>query len=603
MGFLDRVKNLGKNVSYSVGIFLSLNSILEVIYYDNVSKKVLRSARAKINYDLFTRQINRIDIFTSTAIDLIDKLDVPSNTPVIISLPPVFINNQSLPLNLSKNEIQTVLLSDAESNYIFKKQEPVVGWYQADINELENTQEVLFAAIQANQINLIRENFKTNNINLIAIDSSYTALLRGLIDAEAIDSSILTNNWALAVITPINFITMEFRNSKVFKINEIALASKSLEKDEVLQTIVSYCNENIDYNNIENLVVVNELNDVSVEELISTLNLKIKISPVEQNHVMQKSTVKEEKQIFDDPENVFLETIGAAGWKSSNVKIAFNFLSEQIEVPKAEGVPVTIFSHTIILTTPLLEKITLFIIPVALVLVVIVYLILFAIVSSMDKNMEDLVTKKLNYQAIIAKNTASQTPQQSSSPTTNVVPAVYQQNSKFLEAFLSLAQVVPEKLWLEKFVIDNNLASTITGKSLNVDNIMDYYQSLSISGMFPNLKITSIKISGNVASNKDSNNVKIVTSDSNSVAASRISALPQLNPSSNGLPTLPTLPQVAQSATPLAAAVDNTPYYEFTFETSGATAVTAPPASGGAQPPAPAAPAPPASGSQPPLLH
>ena len=591
MEILDKIKNLNTKNKYSIGVYLSQSSQLEVILYDNLSKTVLKSGRAEGIYDLSARQIDRIDIFNATIIKLLEKMEVPDKTPITISLPPVLINKQTLPLNLGESEIKMVLTSDAERNYIFKKQEPKIGWHQVKINTQEHTQDVLFSAIQAAQIDLIKEAFK--NYNLVAIDANYTSLLRGLANFGIVHEEISNSeNWGLAIITPLNFTAIEFNGSKITKINETAIAAKSLEQDELYQTILGYCNESINYNAIEHLIVVNELNEISVDTFTGKLDIKCKVSGIDQNKLSQPPVKKGDLTIYDTPENTFLETIGAAAWKKSSIKIGFNFLDEKIETQNGSAVTLSIAGKTFVLTTQLIEKTALVLLPVTFLSVVIVFIILSAILGSMNKTLEDISAKKLNYQAVIEKNKTQQTKQQVA-PTQDLTPAVYDKNSKIMQSFLAVGEVIPEKLWIEKFNLNDDMTTTITGKAFAVDDILSYYQNLTVSGTFQNLKITSIKIVGDSDSSKNTD-VTIVTPNNNAPKPQA----PANSPTISNLPKLPTLPSISNIKGSISPFIGRK-YYEFTFGTSAANAAgqpaTPPAAANSTTPPA----SPPTTGAPP----
>lgn len=555
MNISGLLNKFNKSSDYVVGAYISQSSILEVILYENKSGMIIKSARAEVNYDLASRQIDRLDIFNATLIELLEKMEISFKIPIIISLPTVIISKQLLPLNLEEEEIKTVLTSDAERNYIFKKQEPYVSWQKIKILEKEDVQDILFSAVQALQVDLIKESLKSYKIS--AIDSAFTSLIRGVASSGLVNEQIENNSrWDLAMITPLSFVSFEFKGNKILEIHENPIAIRSINSNEIYPTIASFCNENIKYNEIEHLIIVSELSEISSEILVERLDVKCKISPINQNKVGKKLLLGGEKTISEYPEEAFLQSIGAASWNKSPIKLGFNFLSEKGFNDLGPNVKFVVYGKTIVLTSILLEKILLVLIATSFLVISGLFLILSTLIGAMNQELQTISTQKASYQSLIEKIKNRQIRKENVS-VKDVTPTVYNQNTKFIQSFLSIGQNIPEKLWLKTFELRNDMTAKITGQAYSVSNIMDYYQSLTLTGSFSNLKISSIKIIGGNESFNKNNEVTIVTPN-NSQSPSRYKT-------SHNLPSLPSVPIIQSTG---ASGFTKEKYYEFTFSTA-----------------------------------
>ena len=157
------------------------------------------------------------------------------------------------------------------------------------LNPDNETQHIIFSAIQKEEVTRIAGLFEKLDINLVSIDSSYTSLIRGLAISDIAKQVINDGKlWCILLITANNFVIITLSGNKIIDIIEEPLATKSFSADDVYPVIVSYSLDVIKSKNPENLVIVSESNEVLAEQAAKYFNLSCKISVVESNKYAKK---------------------------------------------------------------------------------------------------------------------------------------------------------------------------------------------------------------------------------------------------------------------------------------------------------------------------
>jgi hypothetical protein len=548
---------LKKKKNY-VGIYISPRSFIEVVKFDSETNTVLQHGRIDLAYDSVTRQISNIADFETNLLNLYEELDIPFNLPAVLCLQTVFLGHNSLPMELDDSEIKAVIAEQLENNFIFRNNPPEICYESISTMQETNTVHLAYTAIQKQQLVDIEESLKRIGINIVAIDTSYTSLLRGFsvagITTEDISEGL---SWTVLLVNNNNVALISLIGNKLVDFSEIPVVIKSFESKEVYTVINSYCNEAITTQCPDHLIIISKSDDVSAEELYKTFNLNCKITFVEENIFTDENM---------EPVHVELETVGASFWNKSEIPLNFNFLNTGSS-SNPVGTKIKIGSLTFYMTPKLLSNIFIGLIVFSLLLVASTWLICSAMVSSMEKKYEDLATQKAQLESVI---NAASVPTQVS--TDEIISKTFEKNGKILQSYNAIGSVIPEKLWIETFTVVDDLNTCITGRAYSVEDIVSYYQNLTRSAQFQNLKITSIKVIGD--DSPQGTDVSIVQNNQPNATSS----------TPENLPNIPNLPSMTSKK-----------YYTFIFGSpinvisaisarQGAPAASTPPADPAAAP-------------------
>lgn len=523
MGFLDKITGLFKKNKCYVGIFISPRSFVEIVKFNSETNTVIQHARTDLAYDSVTRQISNISEFETGIINLYEQLEIPFNTPAVLSLQTVYLGHSSLPMELDDSEIKSVIAEQLENNFIFRNSEPEICYETITAMQETNTVHLAYTAIQKDSLINLEESLKRVGVNIVAIDTSYASLLRGLVVAGICTEDINEcQSWTVLLVNNNNVVLISMVGNKLVDFSEIPVVIKSFESKEVYTVINSYTNDAITTQAPDHLLIISKSEEISAERLASTFNLNCKITFVDDN-------------LFSDENletvNAELETIGACFWNKSEISLSFNFLSRGSSVDPV-GTKIKIGNFTFYLTPKLLQNIIIGVMVFSVILIVGIIVISSAIISSMERKYEDLAIQKSKLESEISA--ASVQPEASSDV---IIGKVFEKNGKILQSYNSIGAVIPEKLWIEAFGVNNDLNSYITGKAYSVDDIVSYYQNLLRSAQFQNFKITSIKVIDGDQSQDSGVNITQNNDPSNSGKNESVNSLPNIS----NIPNLPSV--------------------------------------------------------------
>jgi Tfp pilus assembly protein PilN len=534
----------------AVGIYISPFSSLEIVEYDLAFDDIKQYNKIPFEYDSILREVN-IENFESTLQSLLRSFSFPSQTPVVLSLPNILINKKILPSELEAEEVATALTSETEKNYIFKKSEPKVSWSVVSSDRENQSNTLVFSALQKVMVEKLEDVFKRQGLKLVSIESSYSSFIRGLSVSGLVHDYIDNNlSWHVLIVKNNINAVISLKGSQVINITENPLALKSLELEDLYPTISESIKEKIQDLPVESLVVVNYSSIIDSQKLIRNLGYSCPFLEIDDNNFEGEALF--ESYVASELTSVSPETIGAACYKSAPVPFSFNFIEfgeTEVEVPDflaslgVMGNPV----HLILLA----------LIAVSLVFTLLVALIAIPVNAGLEERYRKLYLECKKYEE-------TSQPQQKEFNIYNVVEKGFTNNEKLITSYDAISAVIPEKVWISSVNIDDDLKTTITGRAYNVEDIVTYYQNLLNVAKFDNLKIKSIKVAGGVQNKSEqTSDVQINSINSTNGQNNNSSpATPADNNRGSMLP-LPPLPSSPNSNPLLADAGEK--YYEFNF--------------------------------------
>lgn len=483
---INLFKKLVSPSAERVGISICSDSKIEIVHYNSETGEIYGCEKNDLQYNQILREV-LIDDLAPNILSALGKMNVPVNCPICVSVPSILTAIKPLPSDLEDVEIELALSSEAEKSYIFKKTEPKPSWLFLSSNTANLTDMYLYSIIQKNQVEKITEIFETNNMKLMALDVSFASLTRGL-EASGILEENFENQykWCIITISANNYIIAKFEGEKLVNVIENPIALRSIEQDVLYSTLNSTISEKLQHEKINNLYLVSQTRGFSAAKLAEHMKIMCKIHTIDDNKL-------NDNPLFISPDSsakhINPEAIGAACWKKSKLGINMNFTgkSGDDEIPD--------FLENIGIKKPV--HLYLFSIAVVSLLALgILFLSVFSINSFLESNNKQMQQevnklKKVNTKPV-KKFKAG-----------NIFQLIYNNNKELLTSYDALGAVIPEKLWIESFIINNDLNVKITGKAFNVEDIVIYFENIQKVSKFKNLKIKKIDIISEAVSTQD----------------------------------------------------------------------------------------------------
>jgi len=480
MEFLKNlIEKINTPASECVGVHISSDSKLEVIVYDKELATVKNCEKIDLNYDNVQRQIVPEE-FEAALFKLINKMGIPNNYPFYVCLPNILTSIKTLTSDLEDIELEVAFNSEAEKSYIFKKTEPKSSWNLISKNEQNLANTYIYSVIQRELLTRIQEIFAVNNLKLIAIDTSFAALVRGLAVSGILNENIENNTkWAIVTISPINYIIAKFEGPKLLNIQEMPIALKALDPEVLYSTIGSAVSEKLSADKPENLYIVSQTSYFIAEKLSGQINFSTNI------HTIDNNKINGEYLFISKASSSLLstspESVGIACWKDAPIDLNFNFsdVNRETEI------------YGVLANIGIKKTLHLY-----LFMGIIGSTLLITIFSLLLLGFNTLLNMhiKKQYQQIgNLKKIKVDSPKVFKLE--NVKTRAYQKNLELITSYDAIGAAIPEKIWLDSFYIDGELNTVITGKAYNIEDIIIYFENLQKISKFKNLKIKSIKIS------------------------------------------------------------------------------------------------------------
>lgn len=477
------IKKLATPSSNRIGVYISSDSKMEAVYYNVETREIYRNEKTDFQYNQVLREA-LMDDFETTLMYLLNKIDAPSACPVFITLPHILTAVKMLPSDLDSLEIELALASEAEKSYIFKKTEPKPSWNLLYENQGNLTNSYVYSVLQKSQVEKIKEITENNGLKLFAIDISFSSLIRGLAASGILDENFDNNfKWCIAIISANNYLIAKFEGENLLNVIETPLALRSIEPDVLYPTLNTTITEKLKHEKLSNLYIVSQTESFVAGKLAGHIKLNSKIHTIDNNKFDNNPLFISSTPSVDP---ISPESIGAACWKNSQIKLNFNFIdsadSEEIQGILGQiGIkrPIHLYLAGGILS------VFVFVLVITLMLSGINNFIKSRILSNRGeiKKLEKLDVKPVK-----------------EFDQKEVFFSTYHKNKDLLTSYDAIGAVIPEKLWIESFFIDHQLHVKIKGKAYNVEDVVTYFENIQKMAKFKNLKIKNIVIGSIVKS-------------------------------------------------------------------------------------------------------
>lgn len=482
-----------------IGITLNSNGLLEVIITSRSNNSVSKYTNRFIEYNPITREVNNYDNLRNEIESALDELKIsPKNCNVTLVMPNVIFGISTLPEMLSGDEIASALTSEVEESYIFKKEDPVISWEKLNdsIDSDDGMQKIVYSAIQESALNELRRISTELGIKLISVQSSISALFKGLSFTDVVNKVTKGEKspWNVLLISSTSYSIFNFVGDKLCNYFEEPLAVKSFTDEEVYSAVSSMASVSLQNFAAANLLVISETDEVSAEVISTKLGFDGIPYYIEQNKFQQSPPIDVDLNVL--PTFIPQITITAVGSSVDHFEskfFKFNYLITKDGSSSFEaGDLITIGDFTFELTKEKAQIIT--------VALVCTFLIIFGLACLFLSQINSKINEKLN--TLIAEETRLQqelNQNQNQQPTINIettIESIIKANRKKMLYYDALSYGIPEKLWIEHFYAGPNNAIGINGVAVDSGDIALFLKGIREVAGESRVSVTKLTISG-----------------------------------------------------------------------------------------------------------
>ena len=480
-------------------INVSSRSYIEIIGFDS-NGLIDHYTRIPINYNSFTKEFENVNDIESGVKRAFSELGMSLSSKTYVSVPAFVLEKETLPAAAIEDEesLKTMLVSFAEKNYIFKKYDPAISYYKIPSKENPEEASILYTALRNDEYSKIINVLAATGLKIAAVDSSYSALINGVIATKKVDENVLDNDepWVVVNITANSFMIYSLNGKILSEVYEEPLAVKSFSEEEIYQVITNSLELTLDRYPAKQYVFVSQSDNVSAEYLAGVIETNTSKAFIEDNQYR--------KQLLDEfgyniiqtnKTKISLEAIGITKWASNNDGFKFNFLEEtgadkSIAINEISSIPITWKGRTLDVTPELILKIVGIYVAVFGCIILLIVGGIFGYEKSLEETQENISTQINEIDAQLDTK-----PVDKGITVQEFLKKSYDNNVDFKKSYSAIAREIPDMLWIEECQLSDNSKLYLKGRSYRMEDILNYYDSLAKLGKFSNLKVATLAVS------------------------------------------------------------------------------------------------------------
>ena len=472
----------------TVGISVSPTMGLEIIQVDPSSNKIVKYARRDLMYNPSIREIEDYAEFKQNLIDVFNEVRIlPQNAKAVLNLPNVSFGHDYLPTVLDDEGVTTALISKIEENYLFKKNTPVVSWVDVKENNRTEKRCVLYAAIQEEVLKVIQDIFNELGITLIAVENTYSSLLKTLQYTEITQEFATSHgSWNILLVSQNSYAVFSLLGYSVIEYFEEPLAIKSFNNDEVYVAISQSASGVLDKFPTDKLLIVSESNDVSAEILAMQLNQPGEVKYLECNQYAKDSIITVDLNILPHyVKTITPEAIGAAIYCYKDFDLKLNFIQKS-DYKAPDMIRIAGFD----LTKQQLYA-----------YVGIICIAIIAVCFGASKAVEAYLGKLQTQNADLDTQQQSLDSELKELQVTKTGMDIYAAAKKIdaglqakVKYFYAIGADIPAQVWLTTFYADSRGAYGIKGETTAVDDVYIFYRNIKSQVPESDLILSSLSV-------------------------------------------------------------------------------------------------------------
>ena len=289
-------------------------------------------AQAPLDYNEAQREIADYEAFQKALETVFAMRNInPAKANIHLSLPTVwFGSKEGLPLLLDDTAIDNIVLGELEQTYIFKRTEPMPFWFDNIVSQNSDSRSIFYTAIQASAVSQIKTILAKMNANLVSVECSLFADLKGLAVTGIATTPMRENqSWSLMIVNNSGFQLIGLQGQRILEYYEEPLPLKSYEGEEIYSAIENAVQIAMMSTPSSTLVVISETDLVSAEILAGRLQFAGTTISVEENQFRKEPLMEMSLNILSDEQlNVSLQSIGAQA-PAGIMPVDVNFLAER----------------------------------------------------------------------------------------------------------------------------------------------------------------------------------------------------------------------------------------------------------------------------------
>ncbi len=474
-----------------VGISVTPNIGVEVLITDRKSNQVIKYGRRFIEYNFSTREIQDYGAFKSAVIDLFNELDINPKSNVFLTLPNVHFDFMNLPLIIGEEAIGNAILAKAEESFIFKRVEPVSAWLDINTNANTDTRHIVYTSFQKTVVDEIKDVFADIGSNLVGIESSYSAILRGVYFSNICSKEIAENySWNVLLINTNSYAIFSLVGSRLVDYQEVPLAIKSFSYEEAYQAITTSVSQILPDYPAKKLLIVSQADDICAEVLKTQIIFDEQIETIDCNKYAKRPFVDVAPEITSkEASSITLSALGAANSQMSDF-LVLNIFGKGAANQQTLYATFTFLDKEILVTPDFIRGLSVTLAIIIFLIGALIYGLLYFLYSVKEAELQ----KTKNAISKAEQDISSLQSQGGVVDINSIVSKIMNDNKKAISFYDSLASDIPGNVWLTYYYNKDGEKVAVEGISTTINDIYGYYKSLKVISPQSSIKLNRLQV-------------------------------------------------------------------------------------------------------------
>lgn len=470
---------------------------LEMILFDVGARQVKNYAYRPLAYNESLREISDYESFKQSTSEMLDELGLPHNCNVVINLPLVLFGSKDIQLMVDNEGVTSIITSEVEQSYIFKRYEPTVSWVESNYHTSKETRKIFYTAVQQNAIDNIKTALAEVGATLVGVEVSISSIFRTLIHANlAVEQMKDGVSWNLMTVGQNGYSICSMMGRKVVDYYEEALAIKSFSGEEIYKAINASAQLTLMSYPANYLYIISETDDVSAEILANRLQVDGNIQTLENNKFKKQEIVPVSLDVLqDNVMKISLESVGVALSKTVPSPLQFNLLggessesavTDDVARLKINGVEYEVSAQ-------MATQLAIFADIPLIALAAVMFLLVPMYSKNLDSKLQALSSDLQSVQSQIDE-IQNKNKQSGNFDIKGEIKKVLDTNRTKLMSYAAIGESVPKDLWITYYVAKDDGKIDIKGESTNVKDIYSFFRNMKDSLLNVQLRLHKLEM-------------------------------------------------------------------------------------------------------------
>lgn len=457
-----------------VGVSITPENGLEIAQIDFTSGTVLKYGRKSVDYNIVRREIADLDLFKDTLTDLLEELDIPKGTELVLNMPPSAFKIVDYPASLDELQIESAIEEELYDNPYLKNYEPAYS-HKFTATSLQFNK-VAYTAVQKSTLIELILFIRELGYKIKTIDTSVNSIFNSLVYLDRVNTEPDTN-WVLLTIDNGCCRIMSVQGKMYVDVYEEKVSIGDVLSDaENYATVIAAVEPILAKMPSKYLCIVSTTNVISAEIVANKIKYSSPIIYQEANCYLKDALLKLSPLVEEEyARSISLEVIGAAIYPDYAARntINFNLFNKTLGDIFLLEQPPTIMNGKVVLTNE-------FLIAVFAVFVVVIGIFAFCVwgwLGVQTKNMQnDIDNMNSEIERIKAYLEAHKDISANTFDEGDEIRIGLAHNKNVYSYYTIVGTEIPKKLWLTHLKLGDK--TTIEGQADNLESVYAFFRSI-----------------------------------------------------------------------------------------------------------------------------